>query len=81
MAKFDTSIFKDFKKITVDDMADYIEAEKPDEKHDFKVAAYPNEKDYNHLAARKYFYEKYFPDYIPKAKPEEPKKSDRIKDW
>ena len=39
-----------------------------DERHAFKEEAMPNGK-YNHLKARKYFYEKYFPEYIPKAEP------------
>lgn len=64
----DTNVFKDYKTITLDDMVKYLNEKTKDERHAFKEEAMPNGK-YNHLKARKYFYEKYFPEYIPKAEP------------
>lgn len=74
-----TDVFKNYKSITLDDMVNYLNEKTKDEKHAFKEQAMPNGK-YNHLKARKYFYETYFPEYIPKAE-HTPLKSLIIADW
>lgn len=94
--KFD---FADFRHITLEIMMDYIAANHPEDKADFKEAAfqvveydrtlksgkvkhYCQEK-YQHLIAARWFYSKYFPEYLPVAK--EPKKTvdaaSLLKDW
>ena len=81
-AKFKTA---DFKKITFDEMVDFIEANYPDDKAWFKQVCYQNKKGeavekYNHLNAKMKFCEKYAPNLIPKAK-EKKLVTSRIADW
>lgn len=75
----------DYKTITLKDMAEYIEKNHPNDKGWFKENALRLNKNgkvvYSHLVARKAFFERYFPQLIPKGKEKEPNKSDILKDW
>lgn len=72
-----------FKKITVEDMVDYIEKNDNTEstKKWFKSVAFNEEGKYQHLVAVRAFCEKYCPEIIPVAKEKKPKASDLLKDW
>lgn len=77
---------ENFKKITLDEMCDFIEKNYPDDKAWFKKVAYedkegkPVEK-YNHLNAVRQFCEKYAPELLPKKKePKEPA-TKRLEKW
>lgn len=79
--------FENFKKITLNDMIDYIEKNGTDtDKKEFKIHAYsdkdgnPLEK-YNHLNAVRWFCTKYMPDIVPKRKEVKEKVSNRIANW
>ena len=75
-----------FKKITLDAMADYIEAYYPDDKAWFKQVAF-QDKDgnavdkYNHLNAARKFCEKYAPELLPVAKEKKIPAAKRLEDW
>ena len=75
-----------FKKITLDDMCDYIEQNAPADKAWFKKAAYsdkegnPTEK-YNHLNAVREFCKRYAPELLPVAKEKKEPATTRLKDW
>ncbi len=77
---------EDFKKITLDEMLDFIEANHPKDKAWFKAVAFqdkdgnPTEK-YNHLHAVRKFCEKYAPDLIPVAKEKKVPPTIRLKNW
>ena len=75
-----------FKKITLDAMADYIEAYYPDDKAWFKQVAFQDKdgnavEKYNHLNAARKFCEKYAPDLLPDAKEKSIPANERLKDW
>lgn len=57
----------EYKKITLDNMMDYIEKEHPEDKAWFKSIALKDGK-YQHLHAVREFCEKYMPDIIPEHK-------------
>ena len=74
-----------YKKITFEDMVNYIEKEAPNDKKWFKGVAMSLDKKgnlkYNHLKAKKAFCEKYMPELIPTKKEPKTNKSDILKDW
>lgn len=84
----------DYKKITFDEMVDFIQTEHPGDKAWFKKVAY-SKKDgtpcvdkkgapkYNHLNAKRKFYERYFKDALPEPKPakEAVNVNEKLKDW
>ena len=72
--------FDNFRKITLDDMVQYIEQNAPKDKAWFKTVAFVNGK-YNHLRAKKEFCTKYMPEIIPVRKEKAPNKSDVLKEW
>lgn len=76
---------KDFKKITLEEMMDFIEENYPEDKAWFKKVAFQNKngektEKYNHLNAVREFCKKYAPDLIPKAK-EKVTVSDKLREW
>ena len=74
-----------YKKITFEDMVEYIEKNAPKDKSWFKENAMAIDKNgtykYNHLKAKKAFCEKYFPELIPQRKEQKPNKTDILKNW
>lgn len=78
-----------FKKITLDEMMEFIEANYPDDEEWFESIAFDTitkedgtqDTKYNHLKAKKAFCEKYNPDLVPVAA--EPKESakDKFAKW
>ena len=71
----------DFKTMTLDQMAEYIEEKAPQDKGWFKSIAYIDKgekKVYSHLRAKREFCKKYIPEILPVAK--EPKKQTRAKE-
>ena len=77
---------KEFKKITLDDMCDFIEANYPEDKTWFKRVCYENKdgevvEKYNHLNAVRKFCERYNKDLIPKAKEKKEPATRRLRDW
>ena len=75
-AKFDIP----FKKITFDDMFDYIAENYPKDKEWFESICKSGTK-YNHLKTVRTFCEKYNPSLIPVAKAPKVNKLDRFKEW
>ena len=84
----------DYKKIKFDEMKEFIETQHPGDKSWFKEVAYSKQNGspnlnkkgapkYNHLNAKRRFFEKYFPDELPTPKePKEPVNvDDKLKDW
>lgn len=80
----------DYKKMTLEDMMNYIETNAPQDKEWFKSVALEKvfskkEKKeietYNHLKARKAFCERYMPEIIPVAKEPKEKKSQKLLNW
>lgn len=75
-----------FKKISLDEMLDYIENYFPEDKAWFKKVAFedkdgnPVEK-YNHLHAVRVFCERYNKDLIPVKKEAKPSPVLRLKNW
>ena len=69
----------EYKKITLEEMMQYIEKNAPKDKEWFKSVALENGK-YVHLKARKAFCEKYMPEIIP-TKKEVEKKSEKLLNW
>lgn len=70
----------EFKKITFDDMKEYIEKNAASDKEWFKSVAIKEGK-YQHLAAKKAFCEKYMPEIIPTKKPDKETKADILANW
>ena len=79
-----------FKKITLEEMKDFISANYPNDKAWFKSIAFDTitkedgteEKKYNHLKAKKAFCKKYNPDLIPvAAAPKKPTAKELLEDW
>ena len=79
--------FDNYKKITFDDMFNYIEENgTKEDKKEFKKKAFSDKNDkplkkYNHLNAVRWFCEKYMPDLLPVKKEAEPKITDKLKNW
>jgi hypothetical protein len=71
---------ENYKKITLDDMIEYIETTAPQDKDWFKSVALVNNK-YSHLKAVKEFAKKYFPSIVPVASVKKPNKSEKLKNW
>ena len=76
----------EFKKITLDEMCDFIEKNCPQDKKWFKMVCY-QDKDgnkmakYNHLNAVRKFCEKYAPELIPVAKEKKEPATKRLLNW
>lgn len=70
----------EYKKITLDDMMDYIEKNHPEDKKWFKGIALSEAGKYQHLPAVRAFCEKYMPEIIPEHK-EVLTGADKLKDW
>ena len=76
----------DYKKITLDEMMDFIEANYPNDKAWFKGVAFqdkdgnPVEK-YNHLNAVRQFCKKYAPELLPVAKEKKVAPTTRLANW
>lgn len=64
-----------------EDMAKYIEENKPNDKAWFKSVSMDSKGKYNHFKARKAFCEKYMPEIIPVAKPKAPKATAILENW
>ena len=64
-----------------EDMAKYIEENKPNDKAWFKSVSTDSKGKYNHFKARKAFCEKYMPEIIPVAKPKAPKATAILENW
>ena len=85
------SKFDNLRKITFDDMADYIEKEHPEDKAWFKAEIYKKKQEdgsyivtdkYNHTHAQRAFAEKYFPALLATEKKKKiGKVESRLKDW
>lgn len=71
----------DYKKITAQDIFDYISENAPEDKKWFKSVAYDENGKYQHLVAKKAFAERYMPEIIPVAKEKKTNASDLFKDW
>lgn len=70
----------EFKKITFDDMKEYIEKNAASDKEWFKNVAIKDGK-YQHLVAKKAFCEKYMPEIIPVKKAPKETKADILANW
>lgn len=75
-----------FKKITLDEMCDFIEKNFPEDKPWFKQVAYEDKEGkptakYNHLNAVRKFCEKYAPDLLPVAKEKKVPATKRLENW
>lgn len=75
-----------FKKISLDEMCDFIEKNYPEDKAWFKKVAYEDKdgnavKKYNHLNAVRKFCEKYAPELIPVAKEKKIPATKRLENW
>ena len=74
-----------FKKITLDNMCDFIEKNYPEDKAWFKKVAFEDKngnavEKYNHLNAVRKFCERYAPTLLPKKDPKEPA-TKRLEQW
>ena len=83
-AKFTTE--NSFKKITLEEMMDFIAANYPNDKEWFKKVAFQDKdgndvEKYNHLNAVRQFCRKYAPELLPKAQEKKPPVSERFKNW
>lgn len=81
--KFDGS---EYKKITLDEMMEFIEENYPKDKGWFKKVAFQDKdgnttEKYNHLNAVRKFCEKYAPNLIPKAKAKKPSAIEKFEKW
>lgn len=76
-----TNNLPEFRKIKLDYMTAYIEANAPQDKAWFKSIAFDASGKYQHLTAVREFCKRYMPQVIPVAKPKKPKASDLLKDW
>ena len=77
---------EEYKKITLDEMMDYIEANYPEDKAWFKKVAFQDKdgnaiKKYNHLVAVREFCTKYAPELLPVAKEKKPSPTKRFENW
>ena len=75
-----------FKKITFEEMAEFIENNHPEDKAWFKKVAFQNKDGeevtkYNHLNAKLRFCEKYAPSLIPVAKEKKEPITKRLENW
>lgn len=72
-----------YKKATFQFMVDYIENGHWEDKEWFKSVALDKEGNYHHLKAKKAFFEKYFPEYLPKKTviKEPVNAKDYLKNW
>ena len=83
-----------YKKITLEDMKNYIEENAPQDKDWFKTVAITEtevknkktgktsyKQTYNHFKAREEFCKRYMPEIIPVAKEKEPTKADILANW
>lgn len=75
-----------FKKITFEEMADFIEKNHPEDKEWFKKVAFQNKNGeelnkYNHLNAKLRFCERYAPNLIPVAKEKKEPITRRLENW
>lgn len=75
-----------FKKITLDDMCDFIEKNYPEEKAWFKEVAYKDKEGkpvakYNHLNAVREFCKKFAPELLPVAKEKKTPATKRLENW
>ncbi len=68
----------DLKKITIEEMKQYIKENAPKDKEWFLSVCYDENGRYQHLAAKNAFINRYFPD---SKKPPKKKASDILKDW
>lgn len=57
-----------YKKATFQFMVDYINECKWEDREWFKSVALDEEGNYHHLKAKKEFFKRYFPEYLPKKK-------------
>lgn len=92
--------FANFRKVSFDTMISYIEEYHPTDKADFKKAAIQTvvrektlksgkvkrteKEQYVHIVAARWFYSKYFPQFLPVAKEKKEKPVaaiDKLKDW
>jgi hypothetical protein len=71
----------EFKKITFEDMKEYIEEKAAKDKEWFKSVAIDENGKYQHLIAKKAFCERYMPDIIPVKKPKKETKADILANW
>ena len=76
----------DYKKITLDEMLDFIEANYPNDTAWFKAVAFQDKdgnavEKYNHLNAVRKFCEKYAPELLPVAKEKKVAPTERLKNW
>jgi len=75
-----------FKKITFNEMADYIENNHPEDKAWFKEIAFQDKNGnpvnkYNHLNAKLSFCKRYAPALIPVAKEKKEPVTKRLENW
>lgn len=83
-AKFTTE--NSFKKISLDEMMDFIEANHPNDKAWFKEVAFQDKdgnksEKYNHLNAVRQFCKKYAPELIPVAQKKAVPPTERFNNW
>ena len=76
----------DYKKITLDEMMDFIEKNYPNDKAWFKEVSFQdkdgnNVDKYNHLNAVRQFCKKYAPELLPVAKEKSGAPPERLKKW
>lgn len=71
----------DYKKLTFEEMKEYIETNAAADKEWFKSVAIDEKGVYQHLKAKKAFAEKYMPEIIPVAKPKKQTKADILANW
>lgn len=77
---------EDYKKITLDEMMDFIEENYPKDKKWFKEVAFQDKdgntvEKYNHLNAVRKFCEKYAPELLPVAKEKKVPPTKRLENW
>ena len=70
-----------FNKIKVADIHEYMKDKSAEEKKAFKEVAFDENGKYQHIKAKRYFCEKYFPKLVPVKKDKAPNKADIFKDW
>lgn len=74
MANKWNEVFKEYKKVTFAQIRDYVVSEKPEYEETLRGNV---NADMSFLTIKKAFYQKYFKQYIPVAKPKKPS----MKDW
>lgn len=72
--------FESYRKISFEDMVEYIETNAPKDKKWFKSVAIDSKGKYQHLVAVRAFCERYMPEIIP-VKTSKTNKSDILKNW